>query len=161
MSLRDLTLADALCVASQMRDEDRACVRAIRGGFDDEAFAVDRWNTSGPAWTLLEDGQPAAIGGLSFSTPWIGVLWLVARPNLRRESWRKLIRKARTVIAIAGDPACEHYRHRIEAHVLLGWDGAQRFADRLGLQLEGTRVAVGSAGESINVWVRLGPPKEN
>ena len=156
MTLRDLTLADALEVCADMRPEDAACVRAVSGSEPGEWFAVDRWRTDGPAWTLLQGGQPWAIGGLSWQSRWCGVLWMVARPGLSGQSWRKLIRTARTVIAVSSTPG-EQYRHRIEAHVLAGWGGAERFAAGLGLELEGTRRAAGCRGEDVQTWVRIGP----
>jgi hypothetical protein len=156
---RTLTLADALEVCCAMREQDRACVRAMLGEISDEAFAVNRWNTEGPAWSFLQDGEPIFIGGLSFSTPWSAVFWMVAKPTINRHSWRKLLRKTRTVLANAADPAHPQYRHRIEAHVLASWQEANELAGRLGMVFEGCRVAVGSGGEDVNVWVRIGAPK--
>ena len=146
--LRDLTLADAVQVVAGMRQQDAACVRAVCGQEPGEWFAVDRWKTTGPAWTLLQDGQPWAIGGLSLAQPWVGVLWLVARPGLSPSSWRKALRATRIVIGNA--PAAGV--HRVEAHVLHGWRGASDFAARLGLGLEGIRLRAGKGGESIEVW---------
>lgn len=157
--LRDLTLADALAVCADMRDEDAQCVRAVCGRESGEWFAVDRWQTAGPAWTLVQDGQPWAIGGLSLPNGWTGVLWMVARPGLSAQSWRKALRATRTVIgrALADDNPMR--RHRIEAHVLRGWSGASRFAQHLGLELEAVRRNAGARGESVEVWVVLGDPK--
>lgn len=157
---RTLTLADALRVCSAMREQDRQCVRAMMGNVSDEVFAANRWSTEGPAWSMWQDGEPAVIGGLSFSSPWSAVFWMVAKPNLSGQSWRKLLRHARTVLGNAADPASPHYRHRIEAHCLQTWPQALKFAQRIGLAYEGRRYAVGSGGESVDVLVRLGPPKE-
>lgn len=152
MTLRDLTLADALAVVADMRPMDAACVRAALGQEPGEWFAVDRWRAHGAAWTMLQDGQPWAIGGLSLPQPWLGVLWLVARPGLRPATWRKAIRATRTVIASAPRAGV----HRVEAHVLQGWREASGFAEALGLKLEGVRQAAGARGESIEVWARVG-----
>lgn len=157
--LRTLTLADALEVCSAMREQDRQCVRAVLGDVSDEVFAANRWGTEGPAWSLWQD-RPVAIGGLSFVSAWSGVLWMVATPEVSQQSWRKLLRHTRTVLANAGDPANPNYRHRIEAHCLSTWKEAIRFASRLGMAYEGRRFAVGSCGEDVDVLVRLGPPKE-
>jgi len=152
VTLRDLTLADALAVCADMRPEDRACVRAASGEEPGEWFAVDRWRTAGPGWTLLQDKRPWAIGGLCTTAPWLGVLWMVARPGLTPQSWRKTLRATRTVLESALDPDGPHKVHRVEAHVLHGWDGASRFAQHLGLQLESIRRHAGARGESIEVW---------
>lgn len=157
---RTLSLADALAVCSDMRARDWQCVRAICGDLSAEDFAANRWHTDGPAWTFLQDGKPAAIGGLSFSTGWSAVFWMVATPALAHQSWRNLLRHARTVLANVCNPDHPHYRHRVEAHTLAGWKEADAFAERLGLRLEGRRFAVGCGGEDVNVWVRIGAPKE-
>lgn len=149
--LRDLTLADALAVVADMRPMDAACVRAVAGREPGEWFAVERWRTHGAAWTLLQDGQPWAIGGLSLPQPWMGTLWLVARPGLSAASWRKAMRATRTVLASAPRAGV----HRVEAYVLHGWSGASRFARGLGLECEGLRVAAGARGESIEVWAQV------
>lgn len=157
--MRDLTMADALIVCSDMRPEDAACVRAIMGEEPGDWYAVDRFQTPGPAWALVQDGQPWAIGGLT-TRRWCGLLWMVARPGLSGQSWRKVLRLARNILAVATDPASPQYLHRVEAHVLGGWVGAERFADRIGgLMFEGTRRAAGSRGEDVHVWAWTGPAK--
>ena len=158
--LRDLTLADALQVVVDMRAEDAACVRAACGCEPGEWFAVDRWQSSGPAWALEQGGHVVAIGGLNLPNDWTGVLWMVARPGMSAASWRKALRVARTVIANALALENSLRRHRVEAHVLHGWTGASSFARRLGLQLEGIKRAAGSGGESIEVWAATARPKE-
>lgn len=158
--IRDLTLADALTVCSDMRQEDASCVRAVMGEEPGEWYAVDRFQTRGPAWALLQDGQPWAIGGMT-TRGWSGLLWMVARPGLTGQSWRKVLRLARTMLSVASDPVSPQYLHRIEAHVLGGWGGAERFAGRLGrLRFEGTRRAAGSRGEDVHIWAWTGPVKE-
>lgn len=155
----DLTLAGALVVVGDMRPADRACIRAMTGQDPGEWFAVERYRTDGPAWMLLQHGEPWVIGGLNRPNAWTGILWLVARPGLALPSWRKLLRATRTVIARAGDPASPHYMHRIEAHVMADWPEARAFAQRLGLHLEHVRRGVGSAGEDVEVWVKVGPAR--
>lgn len=160
MTVRTLTLADALRVVQRMREQDRRCVRAILGDIEDEAFAVNRWQASGPAWTVLQDGEPAAVGGLTLHTGWLAVAWLLAVPGMRPETWRKLIRLGRTVLMNAADPRHPQYRHRIEAHVLAEWIEATRFAPRFGFQLEGARRGAGSGGEDIQTWAMVGPVRQ-
>lgn len=157
--LRELTLADALTVCADMRPEDVQCVLAFSGREPGEWFAADRWQTYGPAWTLLQDGEPWAIGGVSLRTAWSGVLWMVARPGLTGQSWRKALRATRTVIASAMRPGNPQYRHRIEAQVLQGWAGASEFARRLGLTFEGVARQMGAQGESFEIWAVTGPVK--
>jgi hypothetical protein len=160
VTLRDLTLADALAVCGDMRPEDAACVRAMTGQEPGEWYAVDRWRTSGPGWGLEQNGQPWAIGGLSMPLPWLGLLWMVARPGLTGESWRKVLRATRKVLAVASDSKGPQYVHRIEVHVLSGWVGAERFAKRLGLlSLESVRRGCGANGEDVQVWAWVGPAK--
>lgn len=157
--LRELSLADALAVCADMRPEDAQCVRAVAGRDPGEWFAAERWQAYGPAWVLEQNGQPWAIGGLALRNAWAGTLWLVVRPGLSGQSWRKAIRHARTLVASALAPDNPQRRHRIEAHVLHGWGGASDFAARLGLRLEGVMHQAGAQGESIEVWAITGPVK--
>lgn len=157
--LRALTLADALSVVSRMRPEDRACVQAILGPVSDEVFAVNRWQSDGPAWTLLDaQGNPQAIGGLAFSNDWSAVLWMVAAQGIGRDSWRKLLRATRTVLQEATNPKNPHYRHRIEVCVM--WAEAARFAQALGFEFEGTKRQAGRGGEDVQIWALCSPAKE-
>lgn len=160
MPVRTMTLADALAVASAMRDDDRQCLRALTGSDDPEAFAAGRWAATGPAWTLTDaDGRPLAVFGLSLPTDWQAVAWLVAAEGLQSHSWRELIRHARTVAANVIDPAHPQYRHRVEAHVMSAWPAARRFARSLGFVHEGTRRGAGCRGEDFEVWAIVGPVK--
>ncbi len=158
--IEPLTLAGALLIAHDMREQDAACVRAIAGSEPGDWFALERFQTHGVALELVQDGQPVAMAGLSMPNTWTGVLWMVARPSLRLQSWRKLVRSARTVLERVSDPEHPEYRHRIEAHVLADWPQAQRFVQALGFVLEHVRRGAGSRGEDLQVWVRVGRPKE-
>lgn len=145
-----LLLEDALRVVSNMREEDRHCARAVLGQVSDSFLAVNRWQTNGAAWSLLQDGEPVAIFGLSQSGEWMAVAWLIATPAMNGDSWRKLIRHCRTVKANVFKPGSSV--HRVEAHVIGGWDAATHFAERLGFEHEGTRRAAGSRGEDVHMW---------
>jgi hypothetical protein len=152
-----LTLAGALIVCNDLRPLDAACVRAVAGQEPGEWFAVDRWQTHGVALEVRQDGMPWAVFGLSLPTSWAGLIWMVARPGMRLESWKKGIREMRRLLAQVSDPSHPEYRHRIEAHVLEGWTEAAQFVERLGFRHEHTRERAGMSGESVQVWVRLGP----
>lgn len=153
--LLTLTLADTLAVVSRMREWDRRCVRAALGDTPDEVFAVSRWQAEGPAWSLWDERGPQAICGMQLPNAWSGVFWLIATDELRSDSWRKLIRLGRTVLANASDRANQQFRRRIEAHVLGGWTEAAEFARRIGFELEGVRRAAGSGGEDIEIWTKV------
>lgn len=143
-----LTLADALLVVGDMGENDRIALRAVLGAVGDEPIAVSRWQTEGPAWTLLADGAPIAIFGLSMNTKWSATAWLISTPAMHGDSWRKLIRHCRTVLFnMKSSPI-----HRIEAHVLAGWDEAERFVKHLGGTLEGTRRKAGKDGQDVQIW---------
>lgn len=157
--LRTMTLADAMVVTAGMRDWDRRAVRALMGEISDEAFAVSRWQQDGPAWALYQNGTPVAVGGLAFMSAWSAVFWLLCTPQMTGQSWRKLLRQTRTVIVNVTSPAHEHYRHRVEAHTLGGWGGADALVERLGFRLEGCRRKAGSGGEDFHVWAIAGQVK--
>lgn len=156
--LHTLTLADTLAVVSRMRDWDHRCVRAALGDVPDEVFAAGRWQAEGPAWSLWDKSGPRAICGMQLPNAWTGVFWLIATPGMQPESWRKLIRLGRTVLANASDRANPNFRRRVEAHVLSGWVEAAQFASRIGFELEGVRRAAGSGGEDIEIWTKVTTP---
>ena len=159
-----LTLPAALEVCRNMRPMDAACIKALRGPFDPDAFAVDRWQTNGAAWQLVDDLGPLAIGGLHFTTAWSASMWFLARQRVDRlaptdETWRKLVRATRTVISNALDPDNEHARRRVEAHVLANWPAARRLVRHLGFELEGTLRQAGSGGEDFEIWAQVAEGK--
>lgn len=148
MPLRTLTLGDALFVVQRMREWDRRCVRALLGDVSDEAFAVNRWQTEGPAWTLVQDGEPVAILGLSCGTPGVATAWMVATNAVSSRSWRKAISHSRIVASNVFEEGTG--LHRVQASTLGGWAEAAKFAQRLGFQHEGVRRRAGSGGEDIH-----------
>ena len=155
--IRDMTLADALIVCAGMRQEDAACMRAVRNEEPGDWCAVDRWQSHGPAWALYQDGEPWAIGGLTLLTGWSAVMWFIAREGMREQSWRHVLRQTRTVIERASAHDNPERRHRIEAHVLHGWAGATKLVRHLGFRFEGIRHQAGANGESFEVWAHLSP----
>lgn len=161
VSLRDLTLDDALHVVRNMRPLDRAVITAMAGEIDDEAFAVNRWQSDGPAWSLAQDGEPVAVFGLQLPNAWTAVAWLICTPRIASQSWRKLVRHSRIVAANLMNPEHEAHRHRVEAHVMASWTEAAEFAHRLGFELEGTRRAAGCGGEDMQLWAMTWPGRES
>lgn len=148
IDVHKLTVADALLVVGNMREMDRYAAKAVLGPVSDEVFAVNRCQTEGPAWALVDGEVPVAIFGLSMHTKWSAVAWLIATPAMTGESWRKLIRHARIVLRnFKASPL-----HRIEAHVLAEWPEAVQFAQRLGGTLEGTRRKAGRHGQDVQIW---------
>jgi len=148
IEIHKLTLADALHVVSAMREEDRYAIKAALGPINDEVLAVNRFQTEGPAWSMVIGDEPVAIFGVSMHTAWSGVAWLISTHAMTGESWRKLIRHCRTVIAnLDSGPA-----HRIEAHVMADWPGAVQFARRVGMEFEGTRHKAGRNGQDVQMW---------
>ena len=159
MTFKTLTLADALQVSCDLRCNDREGITALLGGFDPEVFAMMRWQTNGPAWSLHHDGRPVAIGGVEFVNGWTGVFWMAAVSDITSESWRKLIRHTRIVVANITDPTHENFKRRVEAITIGGWDEAERFAQSFGFSYEGTKIAAGSRGEDLKVWAIAGPAR--
>jgi hypothetical protein len=149
--LRTLTLADAVYIASHMRERDLECLRAVTEIANPEVFGLNRWQTDGPAWTLVKDGLPVAMGGISMSAPWCGTAWMVSTNGLDGPTSKKLIRHARTVFSNASKAIA-----RIEAHVLGTWPEAEKFAARLGFEHEGTRRRAGRDGQDILTFVYRG-----
>lgn len=151
MTFRQLTLADALVVASGMRAEDRGCLVSVLGACDSERLAINRWQTPGAAWAFYEGGRPVAILGLSEVNEWTVNAWLLATPGMTHQSWKKLLRFSRTV----RENALQTTR-RIECMVLSTWPGAVRFAESLGFELEGVKRSAGKDGEDVLLYAILG-----
>jgi hypothetical protein len=156
--LRDLTLEDTLEVVKGMRQWDRRCMVAQLGQISDEEFAVNRWQSPGPAWVIYQDGKPAALAGISLPNAWAGTLWFLATDEMK--SWGKLLRETRRVIGNITNPRHAEYRHRLEAHTIEGWLGAESLVEHLGFRNEGFRARVGWGGEGFKVWAITGPTKE-
>ena len=161
MQFRDLTLVDAITVATHMRQEDRRCIHALMGDIEDESFAANRWGAQGPAWTLADDaGNARAIGGVQFVNDWTGIMWLVVTEGLPLTAWRRVLSLSRTVIANAMNPENKSHKHRIEASVIADWSGAQDLVRRLGFRHESTRRAAGKNQEDLQTWaITLGDSK--
>jgi hypothetical protein len=147
VTFRDLSLAAALSVAHRMRQADIECLEAMLGACDPEAFAVNRYQTTGPAWAMYEGEMPVAILGLSVVNEWTLNAWLVATPGFSAHSGKKLLRFARTV---RGN-ALQQVR-RIECAVISTWGAAERFARALGFELEGVKRAAGKGGEDVLIF---------
>lgn len=157
-----LTLAAAQEVCRAMRPNDAAVLRAMLGSFDAETFALDRFESHGAAWMLVDEIGPIAIGGLELRNAWAGCMWFLAHARADQlpptdQTWRKLVRCTRTVISNALNPSNPHARHRVETYVLSTWPQAQRLVRHLGFAHEGTCRAAGSAGEDIEIWAQVRP----
>lgn len=162
MRLEALTLPATIVVCRAMRPRDAHCITALRGPFDPDTFAVDRWQTPGPAWALHDDAGPLIAAGLAFTSAWSACFWLVAHERAdalapTAETWRKVVRETRKVIVNVLDPRNEHARRRVEAHVMVGWPEARRLVAHLGFEHEGTCRKAGSGGEDFEIWARVAP----
>lgn len=149
--LRDLTLADALAVTSRMRQVDADCLHAVSDGVTPETFGLSLWQATGAAWTLLDDGEPVAIGGLKLPVPWTGVVWFVCTDRMRPVMWKKLIRHGRKVLSNASKRL-----RRVECHVLGTWAEAELFARKMGFEVESVRRNAGRDGQDVLTMVYRG-----
>lgn len=152
MEFQTLTLSAAVHVAKNMRAMDVECVRAVTTIENPEVFGLNRWQTDGAAWALVNDaGEPVAMGGISQAVPWAGTVWMVATDGMTATLWKKLIRHCRKVAVNAAKTI-----QRIEANVLQGWPEAERFARSLRFELEGVRRRAGRDGQDILTFVYQG-----
>ena len=148
IELRALSLADAVAVTTRMRQVDADCLHAVTDGMDAEQFAINLHQTTGAAWTVMDDGDPVAIGGVKLPVPWCGLVWFVCTDRMRPLSWKKLIRHGRIVVSNASKRL-----RRVECHVLSTWAEAITFAERIGFELEGVRRGAGRDGQDILIYV--------
>lgn len=148
-AIHSLTLGAAQYICQRMRALDAQVMRAMMGDLKPDTFAINRYQSNGAAWFLEQDGEPVAMFGLEQLNDRCVVAWLCCTDSMR--SFKKLIRFSRTV----ADNAAEAGIARIEAHVMEGWGEAEGFAQRLGMELEGTRRMCGTAGESFHIFARV------
>jgi hypothetical protein len=144
VTLRTMTLADAVAVTSRMRQPDRDCLHAVAEGVDLEQFAINLHQTEGAAWTVMDGDEPVAIGGVKLPVPWSGVVWFVCTDRMRPVTWKKLIRHGRIVLGNASKQL-----RRVECHVLGSWAEAVLFAERIGFEVEGVRRNAGRDGQDL------------
>jgi hypothetical protein len=148
VNLRDLTLADAVAVTTRMRQVDAECLHAVADGVGPEQFAINLHQAHGAGWTVLDDGEPVAIGGVKLPVPWAGVVWFVCTDRMRPVTWKKLIRHGRIVLSNASERL-----RRVECHVLASWPEAVLFAKRMGFEVEGVRANAGRDGQDLLTMV--------
>jgi len=147
--IHTLNLGAAQYICQRMRALDAKVMRAMMGDLKPDTFAINRYQSNGAAWFMEQDGEPVAMFGLEKLNEKCVVAWLCCTDSMR--SFKKLIRFSRTV---AGNAAAGGVV-RIEAHVMDGWGAAAGFAQRLGMEFEGTRRMSGNAGESFHIFARI------
>lgn len=133
-----------------MRPSDRAGVRAMLGDIPDDVFAINRWQTEGPAWHIEQEGEPVAIFGIQLQHQAAGTAWLVCTE--RMQSFKKLLRHCRTVRENAFSQAG---MRRIDALVLADWHQAAGYAAKCGMEYEGLRRCVGVNGETFQQFAAV------
>lgn len=134
-----------------MRQVDADCLHAVSDGLSPQQFGENLYATPGAAWTLLDAGEPVAIGGVKLPVPWCGLVWFVCTDRMRPVTWKKLIRHGRIVLGNASKRL-----RRVECHVLSTWTEAIQFAERAGFELEGVRRGAGRDGQDILTMVFRG-----
>jgi hypothetical protein len=148
VELRDMTLADAVSVTASMRQVDADCLDAVAEGISPDQFAINLHQQTGAAWTLTQDGEPIAVGGVKLPVSWAGVVWFVCTDRMSPSAWKKLLRHGRIVLGNASKQL-----RRVECHVLGTWAEARLFAEREGFELEGVRQNAGRDGQDILTYV--------
>jgi hypothetical protein len=148
VSFEQLSLAASVHIVQNMREQDRECLSLLTDGLTNESFAVNRWQTPGAAWHLMQDGEPVCMGGIAQQVPWVGVAWMVTSERITPDSWKKLIRFSRKVFTNAHKDI-----QRIEAYVLGGWTQAERYAKSLGFTLESIKEGAARDGQAVKVYV--------
>lgn len=93
--VRPATVADALALGPNLRDEDEREARAASGLPPDQALAVNL-GMSKEAYTMHKDGELAGMFGVCpTDQPTVGRVWLLATPVLVA-NWLTFLRHART-----------------------------------------------------------------
>ncbi len=96
--------------------------------------------SAGPAWTLLAHGWPVVCGGVVRFWPGVGELWCWTGEDVGPWSVAFARLARRSVEELLGGGGF----HRLQAHVRENDRAAARFAEFLGLTLEGRCAGFGS-----------------
>lgn len=145
-----LTLDHLFSILPRLRESDAREVLSGSRYSSLVAWARSRVEAPGVAWAYLVRGTPMLCGGvIEGAVRGIGALWFVGAEGCERHI-KHVLRAWRAIVAAGG------YR-RLEAKCFTGNIAANRFAARVGFQLEGTLRGYGSAGEDVNQYGMVFP----
>lgn len=140
-----MTASHLISLMPRLRARDVYELRGLmREGTLDE-FAARRSIASGLSWTLMVNGLPVWCGGvLDGVSRGIGAFWLLGADGCERYA-KHLMRVWRVILDHGG------YR-RLECKCYADNELANRFARRIGFELEGTLRAYTLRGEDVNQY---------
>jgi len=143
------TWPDAIYVARNMREDDRAEVMATRWSDDPYDFAADCMRLPGVRLVARSgDGVPVAIGGVANWQPGVGQAWLVgtADVGLIGSEIAKSCRKSIEALFDTGTI------HRIQAFSAATHTRAHRWLKAIGLHEESRLPMYGKNGEEFIIF---------
>lgn len=147
--IANATWQDALHVALNMREEDRAEVMATSWSEDPFDFAVECIRSPGIKLAVRdENGVAVCIGGVALNQPGIGQAWLVGTPDIGRLGI-EVAHAARKIFKTMMD---EGGIHRIQAHSAAFHSWAHQWLSLVGLKEESRLPKYGKNGEEFIVF---------
>lgn len=111
--------------------------------------AAKFWETAGPAYTLLVDGEAQGCGGIAKLTNNIGECWiLIPESKYGTLIYRSILLKLRELTK-------EHQYRRLQALVVSGFCLGKRTLELLGFEYEGTLRKFGPSGEDFLMYSKV------
>lgn len=109
--------------------------------------AQDRniYQTGGPGYTLLYQGEGVGCAGVIILWQGVGDAWAFLGPDARKHL-RAIQFYTRRGLAMV----CQEYRlRRVQAHVFKDFTAARRWAERFGFKVESEMPLAGPGGETL------------
>lgn len=144
--IANATWNDALHVALNMREEDRAEVMATSWTDCPFEFAVECMRTPGQTLAVRdENGVAVCIGGVALNQPGVGQAWLVGTPDIGRLG----VEVAHLTKLVFATLMKDGIVHRIQAHSAATHVWAHRWLQLVGLKEESRLPKYGKGGEEF------------
>lgn len=146
---REFCVADGLDLQKRLRTED-AGVRQ-KAGYESH---LKRFTASGPAETMLLDGEVLCAYGIYIHWHHVGEGWVLCAKEVEEHPYivSKMFRQR------LGQWIDEYKLHRVQAMVNAGWHLAINMIKHLGFEYEGTLRKFGAGGEDFCMYALI---KEN
>ena len=111
--------------------------------------AAERWESVGPAFTLMIDDVPEACGGIAMIDDTFGECWvLIPRSVHGIIVYRAILRGLNFLIA-------RHNFRRVQAFIVEGFEKGFRLVKKLGFVFEGRLEKFGPNGETLHLYAKV------
>lgn len=116
-----------------------------------DSLGIPPMDMPSPAWTMKEDGNPIACGGIMHVGGGVGVVWVQATDKVRGHGL-KLCRFAKQAVQIVFE---EMKFHRIQATVRADRPEYRRWAEMMGFECEGLMRKATPNQQDVYLYARV------